>query len=98
MELNFENIYFISSMSGSGTGEVLDDVANLITVEAEEEDKALPKIFRLLTLIREEFVIEDDKNNVTENKNISHARTSQLLRRSKGNWAKDIIADREDRV
>jgi GTP-binding protein len=31
-------------MSGSGTGEVLDDVANLITVEAEEEDKALPKI------------------------------------------------------
>ncbi|MEY4628161.1 MAG: hypothetical protein RLZZ595_487 [Bacteroidota bacterium] len=42
--LGFENIYFISSMSGSGTGEVLDDVANLITVEAEEEDKALPKI------------------------------------------------------
>ncbi len=42
--LGIENVYFISSMSGSGTGEVLDDVAKLITVEAEVEDQALPKI------------------------------------------------------
>jgi GTP-binding protein len=42
--LGFEHIYFISSMSGSGTGEVLDDVANLIEIEAEELNAELPKI------------------------------------------------------
>lgn len=61
-------------------------------------DKALPKIFRLLTVIREEFVIENDEDYVTQNEDISHARTRQLLSTSKGNWANDIIADREDRV
>jgi GTP-binding protein len=42
--LGFEHIFFISSMSGSGTGEVLDDVANLIEIEAEEPNAELPKI------------------------------------------------------
>jgi GTP-binding protein len=42
--LGFEHIFFISSMSGSGTGEVLDDVANLIEIEAEELNAELPKI------------------------------------------------------
>ncbi|MEY3059055.1 MAG: hypothetical protein RL000_407 [Bacteroidota bacterium] len=42
--LGFENIFFISSMSGSGTGEVLDEVAKLISVEAEEVSTDLPKI------------------------------------------------------
>lgn len=42
--LGFEHIFFISSMSGSGTGEVLDEVAKLISVEAEEVSAELPKI------------------------------------------------------
>ena len=45
--LGFEKIYPLSSMSGSGTGEVLDDISALITedqsVETMEKD-ALPKI------------------------------------------------------
>jgi GTP-binding protein len=42
--LGFEHIFFISSMSGSGTGEVLDEVAKLISIEAEEVNAELPKI------------------------------------------------------
>jgi len=42
--LGFEHIFFISSMSGSGTGDVLDEVAKLISVEAEEVSEELPKI------------------------------------------------------
>jgi GTP-binding protein len=44
--LGFDNIFFISSVSGSGTGELLDAVAAVITDEeaAETEDQAaLPK-------------------------------------------------------
>jgi len=44
--LGFDNIFFLSSMSGSGTGELLDAVAAIITDEqvAEmQEENALPK-------------------------------------------------------
>jgi GTP-binding protein len=44
--LGFDNIYFLSSMSGSGTGELLDAVAELITEEnvaALEAEGELPK-------------------------------------------------------
>lgn len=44
--LGFENIFFISSISGSGTGELLDAVTDLITDKASDETKeedALPK-------------------------------------------------------
>ncbi len=41
--LGFENTFFLSSISGSGTGELLDDVAALITIDAEEIDVALPR-------------------------------------------------------
>src|SRR5690349_11932671 len=44
--LGFDNIFFLSSMSGSGTGELLDAVAALITedqVAALEAADALPK-------------------------------------------------------
>src|ERR1700710_1333400 len=43
--LGFEHIYFISSMSGSGTGELLDAVTDLIKEEdpALGEDAGLPK-------------------------------------------------------
>jgi GTP-binding protein len=42
--LGFEEIYFISSMTGSGTGELLDGVAALIrNDEAQDEGAGLPK-------------------------------------------------------
>lgn len=44
--LGIEKIFFISSISGSGTGEILDAVAGLITPEASEDSLAkndLPK-------------------------------------------------------
>lgn len=44
--LGFEKIFFVSSMSGSGTGELLDEIAELIPVESSEEtdrEDSLPK-------------------------------------------------------
>jgi GTP-binding protein len=44
--LGFEHIFFIAAASGSGTGELLDAIAELITEDASEETKeidALPK-------------------------------------------------------
>lgn len=42
--LGFEKIFFISSISGSGTGELLDDITALIKKDFElEEEKGLPK-------------------------------------------------------
>jgi GTPase len=43
--LGFDQIFFISAMSGSGTGELLDAITDLIPAEPEDEqtDTALPK-------------------------------------------------------
>jgi GTPase len=42
--LGFETVHFISAMSGSGTGDLLDDVTALIKEESEiEEEQGLPK-------------------------------------------------------
>jgi GTP-binding protein len=42
--LGFEHLYFVSAISGSGTGDLLDAVTALITEEAEiDEEKDLPK-------------------------------------------------------
>ena len=43
--LGFENVYFVSSLSGSGTGEILDAVTALIgeEEEASEEEEGLAK-------------------------------------------------------
>jgi GTP-binding protein len=42
--LGFEHIYFLSSISGTGVGEVLDDIVKLIKDdEAIKEDEQLPK-------------------------------------------------------
>ena len=42
--LGFENIFFLSSMTGSGTGEVLDALADLMPEEKEETgDNELPR-------------------------------------------------------
>ncbi|HXB93421.1 MAG TPA: ribosome biogenesis GTPase Der [Puia sp.] len=41
--LGFDNIFFLSSMSGSGTGELLDAVVALMEDEQVTEDDGLPK-------------------------------------------------------
>lgn len=41
--LGFENTHFLSSISGSGTGDLLDDVANCIDTELEPVNQDLPK-------------------------------------------------------
>jgi GTPase len=42
--LGFEKIFFLSSISGSGTGEVLDEITALIQEDFEpEEEKGIPK-------------------------------------------------------
>jgi GTPase len=42
--LGFEKIFFISSISGSGTGEVLDEVTSLMKDDSEfEEEEGIPK-------------------------------------------------------
>ena len=41
--LGFEKIFFLSSISGSGTGELLDEIAELIAPEPEEVVGDLPK-------------------------------------------------------
>jgi GTP-binding protein len=42
--LGFEKIFFISSISGSGTGEVLDEITSLIKDDFElEDEKGVPK-------------------------------------------------------
>jgi GTP-binding protein len=42
--LGFDNIFFISAMSGSGTGELLDAIADLIPkTEEDETESTLPK-------------------------------------------------------
>lgn len=40
----FENVFFISSMTGSGSGELLDAITELIPKETEPEENELPKI------------------------------------------------------
>jgi GTP-binding protein len=42
--LGFEHTHFLSSMSGSGTGELLDDIASLIDADVEIPDENLPRI------------------------------------------------------
>ncbi len=42
--MGFENIFFVSSVSGSGTGELLDEIVQLIPAQEEEAEKdPLPK-------------------------------------------------------
>jgi GTP-binding protein len=42
--LGFEKIHFISSLSGSGTGDLLDDITAFMMVDKEQLDSELPKI------------------------------------------------------
>lgn len=41
--LGFEKLFTISSVTGSGTGELLDELVTLLPEKAEEDDQGLPK-------------------------------------------------------
>ena len=43
-QLGFEHVFFLSSMSGSGTGEILDEVAKEIHEDAEPTPSDIPRI------------------------------------------------------
>jgi hypothetical protein len=61
--------------------------------------EALPKVLRLLMLVREEFLTHETQGRLPEaHEPASHARTQQLLASSQRNWAQDLIAEREDRL
>ena len=61
--------------------------------------EALPKVLRLLRLVREEFLTHERPGLPQEAQAPKgHARTRQLLASSQSNWAQDIIAEREDRL
>ena len=61
--------------------------------------EALPKVLRLLRLVREEFLTPETRSIPQETRELrSHARTRQRLASSPSNWAQDIITEREDRL
>jgi len=60
-------------------------------------EEALPKVLRLLALVREEFLTQEKPKKETRAKT-SHERTRQLLATSTSNWAQELIAEREDRL
>jgi hypothetical protein len=61
--------------------------------------EALPKLFRLLALVRDEFLqSERGQSRVFPQEPTSHEKTRQMLSQVEDNWAQDIIAEREDRL
>lgn len=62
-------------------------------------EEALPKVLRFLILLREEFFPEEKAQlQPSTQEPRSHERTRQLLAAAKGNWAQDLIAEREERL
>jgi hypothetical protein len=65
----------------------------------ELPEEALPKVLRFLILLREEFFTEVKRHSrESAQEKTNHERTRQLLGSSKGNWAQDLIAEREERL
>lgn len=62
-------------------------------------EEALPKVLRLITLVRQEFLSQETREAPREvREKTSHERTRQLLASSKSSWAQELIAEREDRL
>ena len=60
-------------------------------------EEVLPKVARVISIIRDEFTSEEPLPEQTDER-INHKRTKSLLSTSKGNWAHEIISEREDRI
>ena len=70
----------------------------LYEVRALPED-ALPKVLKLLVLMKDEFLTQDKNADVIlDDQSVNHTKTQRLLDTSHQNWADDIIAEREDRI
>ncbi len=61
-------------------------------------EEALPKVVRMISLIRDEYISGNEIPPSSYNDRINHQRTRSLLSNSKSNWAHDIIVEREDRI
>lgn len=69
--LGFEKLYPLSSLNGSGTGELLDDLVELLPEERQEEEEELPSLAVIgrPNVGKSSFVnalLEDDRSIVTE--------------------------------
>lgn len=60
-------------------------------------EEALPKVLRLLSLIKEEFMNQAPSMVVPEAR-VDHQKTRDLLASSRRSWAQDVIEDRSDRI
>jgi hypothetical protein len=61
--------------------------------------EALPKVWRLILLVREEFFASEQGESATPPRPpTSHEKTRRMLASSAGNWAQELIAAREDRL
>ena len=70
----------------------------LYVVRALPED-ALPKVLKLLVLMKDEFLAQDKHTDMMSDEQcVNHAKTQQLLGSSRQNWAYDVIAERVDRI
>lgn len=60
---------------------------------------ALPKVWRLIMLVREEFLASEPGESAPPPRPpTSHEKTRRLLASSARNWAQELIAAREDRL
>jgi hypothetical protein len=60
---------------------------------------ALPKVWRLILLVREEFFASEQGESAPPPRPpTSHEQTQRLLASSASNWAQELIAAREDRL
>lgn len=61
--------------------------------------EALPKVWRLIMLVREEFFAGDQGvSSEVAQPQTNRRKTQQLLASSTSNWAQELIAEREDRL
>ena len=58
--------------------------------------EALPRVLELITVVREEF--RTAKKAAAGSLNTSHERTRGLVASSKTNWARSLLAERDDRL
>lgn len=83
--LGFEKLYPVSSINGSGTGELLDDLVELLPEEREEEKRELPAmaVIGRPNVGKSSFVnalLEDDRSIVTEIPGTTRDSINSLLR------------------
>lgn len=62
-------------------------------------EEALPKVLRLITLVKEEFFVQERQElQERSRETTTHERTQQFLATSSSNWAQELITEREDRL